>query len=132
MWTPPLRSGEAGSPRPASAGQHWSWGRREILVEDSPDPLIAKTASDLRAVVLTWNRKDFMSLLRRKRGPTGAYTYPDMHLITFDNCTHEEGLRRLQQLIEEIEWAYALRVGQKTQRLIVVIGRTFVKFEDLP
>ncbi len=104
---------------------------REILVEDSPDPLIAKTASDLQAVVVTWNRKDFMSLARRKRGPTGAYTYPEMHLITFDNCTHDEGLRRLQQLIKEIEWAYTVRVEQKVQRLIVVIGRTFVKFEDL-
>jgi len=105
---------------------------RVILVEDSPDPLIAKTASDLRAVVVTWNRKHFMSLAKRRRGPSGPYTYPGMHLITFDGCTHDEGLKRLRELIDEIEGAYAVRVSQKEKRLIVLIGRTFLRFEDLP
>ncbi len=104
---------------------------RDILMPDSSDPLIAKAASDLQAVVLTWNRRDFLALAKRRRGPYGPHTYSGMHLITFDSCTHEEGLRRLQLVIDEIESTYEIRVNQRSQRMVAVIGRAYLKLEDL-
>ena len=104
---------------------------RDILPQESPDPLIAHTASNLRAVVLTWNRRDFISLARRRRGPHGAPTYPGMQLITFDNCSHVEGLRRLQALVEDIEAAYDNRVLRRKQRLIAIVCRSYLRLDDI-
>lgn len=104
---------------------------RDVLPPESPDPLIAQMASDLRAVVLTWNRRDFLSLARRRRGPHGGPTYPGMHLITFDNCSHVEGLRRLRTLIDDIEIVYENRVVRREQRMIVVVGRSYLRLDDL-
>jgi predicted nuclease of predicted toxin-antitoxin system len=104
---------------------------REVLLPESKDPLVARLAADQGAVLVTWNRKDFLALAKRRRGPHGAYTYAGMHLITFDACSHPEGLQRLQALIEEIETAYERRVAQRHQRLVAIIGRTYIKYEDL-
>lgn len=104
---------------------------RDVLLPETPDPAIAQLASDLQAVVLTWNRKDFLSLARRRRGLHGAPTYPRMHLITFDNCSHAEGLRRLQVLIDDIEAMYDHRVVRRQQRMIAVVGRGYLRLDDL-
>lgn len=104
---------------------------RDILLPDSPDPLIAKTASAQNAVVVTWNRRDFLALAKRRAGPQQRYTYAGMHLITFDGLTHIEGLSRLRDVIEEIEFMYGARVERRGQRLIAIVGQTYLKYEDL-
>ncbi|HCG02522.1 MAG TPA: hypothetical protein DEV93_18515 [Chloroflexi bacterium] len=104
---------------------------RDIVMPDSPDHLVARAASERDAIVLTWNRRHFLSLAKRRRGPTGPYTYGGMHLITFDNCSHAEGLQRLEVLIDEIETAYEVRVEHRGERMIAVVGRMYLRLEDL-
>ena len=87
---------------------------REILPEDTPDPVIAEAATEQRAAVVTFNRRDFLPL------------------ITFDNCSHVEGIERLRLLMEELETVYEIRVRRRGERLVAIIGRTYLRLEDMP
>ena len=105
---------------------------RAVVLPGAADPLVAAAASTSGAVVLTWNKKHFLSLVKQRRGPMGPYRYPGMHLLTFDNCTHVEGLQRLQLLIDDLESTHRLRTEVRGHRFVAIVGRTYVRFEDLP
>lgn len=75
---------------------------RDVLVQGSPDPAIARRADELNAVVITWNRSDFQRLMQRS-GKTGVPSYPRMGLLAID-CSVAEVEDRLREAIGLIEF----------------------------
>lgn len=101
---------------------------REHFLLATPDAVIAKAASERGAVVVTWNRRHFKALAKRKR-KNGSLSYPGMSVIAF-SCSHPRGLARIQTLVSEIEAIHAIRVVRGGVRMIADISDTVLRFED--
>lgn len=101
---------------------------REHFLPQTADRVIARAASERRAVVVTWNRRHFKSLAKRRR-KDGTLSYPGMSVIAF-RCSHTEGLSRIQRLIEEVEAVHAIRVDDLKDRMVVEITQTVLRIED--
>ena len=101
---------------------------REHFLPKTADSVIARAASERRAVVVTWNRRHFKSLAKRRR-KDGTLSYPGMSVIAF-RCSHTEGLARIQRLIEEVEAVHAIRVDDLKDRMVVEITLSVLRIED--
>ncbi len=79
----------------------------------------------MQAIVVTWDYKDFKALAGRiPRGSRGRFRR--LSLIAF-RCKETNGLARIKDLIESIEFEYlqAQKRGQK--RLMVEIGDSYFR-----
>ena len=94
---------------------------RDVFAPKTPDPVIAKQADDDQAIVITNNSKDFKALISRL--PGGRARYRHAGLITFEGCEGPTAARRLEQLIESIEFEADLLTKHQDQRLIITIRR---------
>lgn len=101
---------------------------RDVFMRGTEDPVVAAGVSSRNGLLVTWNRRHFKDLAKR-RNSRGKLRYPGMSVLTF-NCHHTEGLSRLKEVIDEVESSYEIRVQKKGVRLIVDIGRQVVRIED--
>ncbi len=102
---------------------------RDHFMPSTEDWVIAQAASNQNATVVTWNRRHFKALAAR-RNAKGQPTYPGMSVVTF-RCSHADGLRRIQEVIDELEMAYQVRVVRNKRRLLAEVGLTMLRLEDL-
>lgn len=92
---------------------------REALTEDAEDPVIAKYASNIQAVVVTWNARDFVRLIARApRGENNRFRRAG--LLCFE-CPEPRGLQRLLQLFPLIQAEHALLQVMSDRRLFVTV-----------
>lgn len=98
---------------------------RDELAKGAPDPAVARAASELGAVVVTWNRRHYQALMKR-RNKRGQASYPNLGLIAF-NCSHVQGLSRLEDLIELVEYEYEQAGRRQGGRLNIEIGWSSVR-----
>jgi hypothetical protein len=101
---------------------------RHVLVQGAKDPTIASLASDKQAVVVTFNFGHFLGHAKR-RYADGSLIYPGMSVIAFE-CEKPLGLQRLAATIDEIEAIYELRVGRRQGRMIAVVKKNSLRFDD--
>lgn len=101
---------------------------RDHFLPGTSDPVITQAASHQQAVVVTWNRRHFKALAKRRR-PSGALRYPGMSVVSF-RCPHTHGLPRIQKVIAEVEAVYLIRVVQGGVRMIAEITETVLRFEE--
>ena len=101
---------------------------REHFLPGTVDEVIARAASLHASLVVTWNRRHFKALAKRRR-KNGGLSYPGMAVLTF-SCPHPMGLTRIQELIEQIEAIYRIRVLVGGVRMIAEITETVLRFED--
>jgi predicted nuclease of predicted toxin-antitoxin system len=98
---------------------------REILPRGTADPIVALVGDELRAVVVTWNHKDFKRLIARIP-ESGRRRFRNLGLITF-RCSEANGRRRVEELIEWIEFEYAQAQRLPHQRLMLEIGESYYR-----
>lgn len=98
-----------------------------LLTPSEPDTVVAKLASERRAVIVTFNTRDYRRLVSRRPleadGPSGWVTnrgsFPHAGRITFYKCHQLKGLQRLRQTIEVIECEFNRLQTQTDKRLVV-------------
>jgi hypothetical protein len=101
---------------------------RERYGITTPDPVIARDASEARAVVYTFNRRHFLALAKRREAD-GSLSHPGMTVVSF-RLAHPRGLPRLRMLMDDIEAVYQTRVIGRGVRMIAVVTETVLRFED--
>lgn len=70
------------------------------LGRSTKDPIIAQYADAQSAVVVTWNHKDFLALMRRKT-TAGDWLFPSMGLLGY-RCPPLEAPDRIESLLDAI------------------------------
>ena len=97
---------------------------RELFPSGTADPVIAKVGEEKQKIVVTWD-KDFKVLTSRiPRGSKARFRR--LSLIAF-RCKETNGLARITELIETVEYEYerAQKRGQK--QLIIEIGDSYFR-----
>jgi predicted nuclease of predicted toxin-antitoxin system len=95
---------------------------RELLGAGSPDPLVAVGGDKLSAIVVTFNDKDFKTLISRRPEP-GVKRLGNVGRISF-RCTYDRAIQRIEELIESVEFEYGQVQKQRDRRLIIEITTT--------
>jgi hypothetical protein len=90
----------------------------DLVAASSPDIVVARTADNMGAIVVTWNYKHFKPLFHRGGG---SPEFPRMGLIGF-RCPQIDGPRHLMERIHLIEAAYAHTQSTQGRRLHVMIA----------
>ncbi len=94
---------------------------RDLFMPDVEDPIIAKTADELQAIVVTWD-KDFKHLISRASEGT-RQRFRRAGRISFVNCRYRIGMDRALEFVEWIEFEYAQVQKRHDKRLIVTIKK---------
>lgn len=107
-------------------------GHNVQMVRGSPlereaDAVLAKAVIEARGIVVTWNHRHFSQLIDR-RPPLNYTRFPNVGRLSFV-CPHAMGLKRLRELIEDIEREYQLVQERRDRRLIMVIGDTWFRID---
>ena len=98
---------------------------QEEFARGTEDAVIARMASELSLVVVTWNYRHFKALAA-KRQKSGRPSYPNMGLIAFA-CGEAEGAARLAQFLHLVEAEYEHRQSNPDKRLLVEIGPSYFR-----
>ena len=92
---------------------------RDLLLPGTPDPLIARLGEELGAIVVTWNRRDFKNLTAPVP-PGYRRRFRRLGWINF-NCRETRGRQRIEQVIEVVEFHFALAQKRPDQQFRVEI-----------
>jgi hypothetical protein len=108
------------------AGGHDVYRVQDRALPGTPDPLIVADANQLRAIIVTRNRKHFRPLVLRD-DPGGLATYPDVGLIA---CRFPlaGAVRLFERFLPLIEFEYRQRQAQADRRIIVELDYHNVRF----
>ncbi|HYM15214.1 MAG TPA: DUF5615 family PIN-like protein [Dehalococcoidia bacterium] len=99
---------------------------RDLFPNGTPDEVIAAMGDKLEVIVVTWDR-DYRRLA--SRAPSGTRSrFRKLGRIVF-RCNESRGRRRLQELIETIEFEYQQVQSRRDKRLIVEISETTVRID---
>lgn len=83
---------------------------RDLLLPGEKDAVVATLADREKATLVTWNVKDFKKITGR-RTSGGSERLRHMSMLCF-KCDHSQGLRRLKQVIDAIEYEHARAMGR--------------------
>lgn len=98
---------------------------RDVLLPGTPDPVVAAAGDQMEAIVVTWNQKDFRSLVAR--APIGTrQMFRNLGRISF-KCNESRGRSRVETVIESIEFEYEQCVKRRDPRLIMEIGESYFR-----
>lgn len=93
---------------------------RDVALRQTDDPVLNAHAEALHAVVVTWNDKDFRDDNPR-RPEHNQLRYRRAGRLTFRKCTEPLGIKRVAQLMEEIEFNYARALQRRDTRFMMEI-----------
>ena len=94
---------------------------RDLFPSGTPDPVITKLGDELAAIVVNWDR-DFRRNVARV--PVGnRQRFRKLGRISF-RCSEARGRKRVEELIEWIEFEYNQVQQRRDKRLIVEITDT--------
>ncbi len=97
---------------------------RDYLGRGASDEAVAEFGDAEMSVVVTWDR-DFKRIVQRV--PSGNRArFRRLGRISFE-CRESNGLRRVERLIDHIEFAYSVVQRERDQRLIVEISETSIR-----
>lgn len=91
----------------------------DLFPEGTPDPVIAKIGDEKSAIVVTWNHKDFKKLAARTP-KSGEQVLRRLGRINF-RCPEPKGRKRVEALIEWIEFEHAQVQRLQDRRLMIEI-----------
>ena len=98
---------------------------RDILPRGTPDQIVALVGDELRAVIVTWNHKDFKRLASRIP-EKGRQQFRNLGRITF-RCSEAHGRQRLEALIEWVEFEYGQAQKTPDKRMMLEIGESYYR-----
>lgn len=94
---------------------------RDLFATSSPDEIVALGGDLLSAIIVTWDR-DFKRFVQRAPRGTRRF-FRNLGRISF-SCREPLGRKRIEELIESIEFEYAQVQKLSDKRLIVQISET--------
>ena len=91
---------------------------QELLAPGTPDRVVHETANDLRAILLTWNVRDFHRFASR---------FPRAGLLFF-KCPEVDGRQRMAETLDLVlyEWNNLIELGAHGP-MIIEIGKDVVR-----
>lgn len=99
---------------------------RDLLLAQAPDEVLAAVGDRNEAIVVSWD-KDFKVLASKM--PSGTKTrFRKLGRSNFQ-CKESQGKKRLEQVIELVDFAYARSQQQPDKRFIAIIGTSFIRFD---
>ncbi len=96
-------------------------------LEGEKDPLIAKAANDLGAIVVTFNHRHFAILISRATH-SGRNRYPRAGRLSL-RCEAAVAVRRVPEFIEEIELEHAKAQTRTDKRVIISLSDKWFSIE---
>ncbi len=90
---------------------------RDSGLKGEVDPLIAKAANEIGAIVVTFNHRHFATLIARN-STASRNRFPRAGRISF-RCPEVVALERLRQFIGIIESEHAALLGEEDSRVII-------------
>jgi Domain of unknown function (DUF5615) len=90
------------------------------LGRSTPDPIIAEYADRRSAVVLTWNYRHFLQLMKAC-SPAGVLLFPNMGLISY-RCPPAKTVSRFGLFMDAIEYHYEFLQQLTDKRINVQVG----------
>ena len=102
---------------------HWS---RDILRTSAPDDQVADVANRLRAVLLTYNKKDFNKLAARHPPVGNQHRLRHLSIIYF-TCREPDAAARMEQFFDLIELELESAERRADRRTFIEVGGTFLK-----
>ncbi len=100
----------------------WVYPVYELFLPSTPDEVIVLAGDQQRAIVVTWNHKDFKRLATRI--PVGErLRFRHLGRINF-RCNEAHGRQRAADLIEWMELEFAQVQKRSDKRLTIEIGET--------
>jgi len=97
---------------------------REIVLPGTPDEVIAALGNENEAVVVTCNTRDYKKIASRTVRSRAKLR--KLGLICL-RCGQPNGRKRVEQVIDAIEYEYEKRQTLRDERLIIEIFQSFVK-----
>jgi hypothetical protein len=100
----------------------------DALGQGTEDPLVASYANTERLIVVTFNLRDYNTLIARAPRQ-GHDRFPDAGGLIGLQCPHPQGRERVEHFIEAIEHehGYLARKALPDGRLIIQITETIMK-----
>ncbi|WP_337846425.1 DUF5615 family PIN-like protein [Sphingomonas sp.] len=97
---------------------------RSVVPEGTEDPIVAKVAEDLTAILLT-DDADFKTIIaRRQDGQRRRFKkLSRVHLA----CKHSQAVNRLAAAITLIEFEYGVAQDRADKRMIIEIKPTLIR-----
>ena len=100
----------------------------DLFLPGEKDEVLAAVANRERAIVVTWNARDFKKITAR-RAPAGTRaTLRNLGLIVF-RCKEPRGRDRLEASIDIIEFEHERSQRHRDGRIFVEIADGFVKIQ---
>ncbi len=96
----------------------------EHLLPESPDTLVASTANQLGAIIVSHDR-DFKRLIVRQHDGQ-LPKYRNAHLIKME-CKHRRIADRLKFVMPIISAEFEARKAMKDKRMIIFVGTDFLR-----
>lgn len=97
---------------------------RSILPTDTPDPIVAKTAQDIEAILIS-DDQDFNVIAGRK--PTARQRRFQRLSRVNMRCPHAKAVQRLAAAIDLIEFEYEAAQSRPDKRMIIDIQPTLIR-----
>ena len=97
---------------------------KDKVPEGTQDPIVAKVAQDLSAILLT-DDSDFKTIVKRR--PDGQKRrFRKLSRVNLD-CKHFQVVKRLEAAISLIEFEYEIAQGRQDKRMIVDLKPTIMR-----
>ena len=100
---------------------------REPPLASADDEAVARAASAVQAIVVTWNHRHYSQLISRVP-PLNYLRFPHAGRISFV-CPHSMGAKRVREVIADIEHEYLVVQARRDRRLIMVVGDTWFRID---
>ena len=97
---------------------------KQRMAEGTPDPIVAKVAEDLSAILLT-DDSDFNSIVARRQNGS-KIRFRKLSKVQI-GCKHSRALERVAATISLIEFEYELAQSRLDKRIIITIGPTLIR-----
>lgn len=98
----------------------------ELFLPGEKDEVLAVAGDQEEAVIVTWNRQDFNKITARRAPVRSRKRLRKLGWLFF-KCPEPQGLIRLQQTIDLIEFEHERAQQLKDSRVGVEICRNFIK-----
>lgn len=97
---------------------------RTVLPPDTPDPIVAKTAQEMEAILIS-DDQDFNALAGRKRKGK-RHRFPRLSRVNM-RCAHSKAVERLAAAITLVEFEYEMAQARPDKRMIIDVGPTLIR-----
>lgn len=97
---------------------------REVLATDTPDPIVAKTAQDMNAILIS-DDQDFNVIAGRK-ATAKQRRFKRLSRVNM-RCSHAKAVERLAAAISLIEFEFEGAQSRPDKRMIIDVGPTIIR-----